>query len=1256
MQTRLSLLLLFLCFIVHVVQAVDLPEGFIQEKIADGLDPTAMAELPDGRILLTEKDGKILLVDNGAVLDEPVLSVPVSNFGEWGLMGIVPDPNFTENGYIYYYYTEQVSENNVLARATMNGNTADPNSTTIIFYLDPKVQNASNHNGGALKFGPDGKLYIAVGDGASPRFGQELNTTHGKILRINPDGSIPEDNPFYNQLSGNHRAIWAYGLRNPFSIDIQPGTGLLYASDVGEGRYEEINDIRKGMNYGWSQIEGYANGSSTPENYQDPVYAYGHDQGCSIVGAAFYNPDNIQFPERYVNKFFFGDYCDGYIKVFDPVSGSLYETFATNIDRPIAIMTARDGSLYYIERRGIGGGSNEDNTSSSNGVLWKVTYAEDQTPIIAEQPQSITVPEGESGRFSITVSGATNPNYQWYKNSGELIPNANSASFTIENVSISDDGSTFYCVVDYGNGTLTSEAATLNVTANQRPNVTITSPIDQAFYEAGDTIFFSGTVVDPEIGEVDPSEWTWQIDFHHDTHFHPALDATTGISNGFYVIPSVGHGDTDVWYRVYLTGQDDTGLATTEYVEIFPKLVDIELTSEPEGLDLYLEGKTVTTPNQFESVVGILWTGTAPQELVKDGQTYRFSHWQEDIKEATYQFRADDSQAKVTAHYQLVPQVVEQPQSVAVSVGESATFTVVTAPEGNSYQWYLDGSPIQDATSASLVLENIQSDRNGQSFYCEITFADTVLTSDSATLTVDSQSPPVATITLSIDDNLYTAGDSLFFIGFAEDDKDGDLGPQNWVWQVDFYKDGAIIPILEPFSGENGGMIIPSPTEQNGTEMWYRFSLTVTDSDGLSSTTTVDAFPRYQTLTLNTVPDGLSATVNNETIETPFTWETVVGSTQSLSVSSPQTLNGTTYNFEQWQDGSQELTYTFQAKNIDAITATFSAEESLIITRQPQPQQVGVGQNASFTIDVNLTTGVSFQWYQGGQVIAGATQPTLTIESAGLDQNGQTYYCEVSTDNESITSNTVTLTVLTTNPPTLTLITPEPNTQFIAGDTIFFNGMAKDIEDGLIGNENYSWTITFFSDDTQVEAFGPVTGVDNGFFVTPTTGYEGNQMWYRVTFEATDSDGLKSQTYVDVNPTWVELGITTVPEGISVSVNGKQTATPGSWNAVLGAEQNLEVATSTTLNGQTYSFTGWEDGPTTNNYTFFADEATTNFVANFVLNDGSTPVITSQPQPIAVAVGDNASFSVTTQPVGNAYQWFVDGGLYPKCYNRYFNT
>ncbi|MCB0585006.1 MAG: PQQ-dependent sugar dehydrogenase, partial [Phaeodactylibacter sp.] len=182
MKSRYLYLLFSLLLAQHLF-AAQLPPGFAEEKIAEGLDPTAMTVAPDGRIFITEKNGRILIVENGVLLPDPFLQIEVDNYNERGLGGIVLDPGFEQNNFLYLFYTVAGGNHNRISRFTANGNYALPDSEVILFELQPL--SGTIHNGGAMHFGPDGKLYIAVGDGANAANGQDLNTTLGKILRIN---------------------------------------------------------------------------------------------------------------------------------------------------------------------------------------------------------------------------------------------------------------------------------------------------------------------------------------------------------------------------------------------------------------------------------------------------------------------------------------------------------------------------------------------------------------------------------------------------------------------------------------------------------------------------------------------------------------------------------------------------------------------------------------------------------------------------------------------------------------------------------------------------------------------------------------------------------------------------------------------------------------------------------------------------------------------------------------------------------------
>jgi len=337
------------------VTAASLPSGFTEAQFGSNLSgsPTAMAFAPDGRLFVCQQGGQLRVIKNGSLLSTPFVSLAVDFSGERGLLGIAFDPNFATNHYLYVYYTVATSPvHNRISRFTAAGDTAAPGSEVVILELD-NLSSATNHNGGAIHFGPDGKLYVAVGENGNGANSQTLSNRLGKILRINADGTIPTDNPFYNTATGSNRAIWALGLRNPFTFAFQPGTTRLFINDVGQSTWEEINDGIAGSNYGWPTTEGPTSNPS----FRSPIYYYGHGTsdttGCAIVGAAFYNPPVPQFPSSYTGKYFFADLCTGWIRVFDPTAGTA-TGFATGIVNPVDLHVGPDGALYYLAQ-GSGG-------------------------------------------------------------------------------------------------------------------------------------------------------------------------------------------------------------------------------------------------------------------------------------------------------------------------------------------------------------------------------------------------------------------------------------------------------------------------------------------------------------------------------------------------------------------------------------------------------------------------------------------------------------------------------------------------------------------------------------------------------------------------------------------------------------------------------------------------------------------------------------------------------------------------------------
>ena len=243
--------------------------GYKSEVIITNLDtPWAIAFLPDDRMIFTERGGKVKIWNGVQVID--VGNIDVKEVSESGLLGIAVDPDYNKNKYIYLYYTSQNNGNRVSRFHIKDNNLTDET------VLMDNIPSSGIHNGGRIKFGPDGKLYIATGDAGDEPLAQDINSLAGKILRINKDGSIPDDNPF-----GNY--VYSYGHRNPQGITWDTSNGLMYASEHGSTRNDEINIIEKGGNYGWPIVQC----DSTTDQYINPLRCF-NEFTLAPSGITFY--------------------------------------------------------------------------------------------------------------------------------------------------------------------------------------------------------------------------------------------------------------------------------------------------------------------------------------------------------------------------------------------------------------------------------------------------------------------------------------------------------------------------------------------------------------------------------------------------------------------------------------------------------------------------------------------------------------------------------------------------------------------------------------------------------------------------------------------------------------------------------------------------------------------------------------------------------------------------------------------------------
>lgn len=370
LMISIPLLLVIVAGIGYIIAQNPSDAPYDLKPIVTGLEqPLFIVPAPDdtGRLFVIEQSGQIRVATNtGQLLREPFLDLKDKTgvtANERGLLGLAFHPNFAENGYFYINYTRLSGGNTVVSRYQVSAgdmNRADPDSESIILEID---QPYGNHNGGMIAFGPDGYLYIGMGDGGSAgdplKSGQNPFSLLGALLRIDVDNSdpytIPPDNPFADGKDGLPE-IWAIGLRNPWRFSFDMETHDLYIADVGQNQYEEVNfqpaNSNGGENYGWNIYEGTHLYSGIPfDQAVFPVVEYSHNQGCSVTGGYVYRGEAIPALQGH---YIYGDFCSGtvwWLKQDDDGEWGHGVLFDTDM-QITSFGQDLDGEVYIVDRRG----------------------------------------------------------------------------------------------------------------------------------------------------------------------------------------------------------------------------------------------------------------------------------------------------------------------------------------------------------------------------------------------------------------------------------------------------------------------------------------------------------------------------------------------------------------------------------------------------------------------------------------------------------------------------------------------------------------------------------------------------------------------------------------------------------------------------------------------------------------------------------------------------------------------------------------
>jgi len=573
--------------------------------VGSGLNgPSGFEIAPDGRIFILERTGKIKIYKNGQLLSTPFADLPSMATGDRGLIGIEFDPDFATNHYVYFYYTG-LDKLNRLVRFDASGDIAS-NGPVILF--ETTAPSEWLHVGGSIRFGLDGKIYFAVGDNGYPPNGQDLSNPHGKIHRINRDGTVPTDNPFYGQ-AGKVESIWAYGFRNPWRFQFDSVTGKLYGGDVGDFSVEEVNHIQKGKNYGWPICEGVCSGH--PE-FVNPIHEYLHaGESAAVTGGPIYR--SSMFPTEYQGRLFFADYAKGFIKTLTLDSdgnATGVQDFDTSAGSVVELKTGNDGSLYYL--------------TYYPGRLYRITYSTTNHMPVASAGSDVT--KGvEPLTVNFTSNGSYDPNgdpltYLWDFGDGttSMLPNpsktySQKGTYTVE-LHVSD-------------GPNTAQSVPIVVQVGNTPILTIVAPVDNSKYRAGDTVNWQAGAVDEAGFDIDDGDIKTEVLFHHGTHIHPFLGPLPG-RTGQFTIPTENHEPSgDTWFEINITATDTNGLSTTKSVSIYPEKSLITLNSVVSGLKLFLDGIPVVTSHIVEGVVGYIREVSVEVTQTLNGIVYTFTHW-----------------------------------------------------------------------------------------------------------------------------------------------------------------------------------------------------------------------------------------------------------------------------------------------------------------------------------------------------------------------------------------------------------------------------------------------------------------------------------------------------------------------------------------------------------------------------------------------------------------------------------------------------
>jgi glucose/arabinose dehydrogenase len=1236
------------------------PANFAVEDVLTGIEqPMAIRFLPDGRMLVALKKGEIRIVtpQSSPIQSQVYINLATAPSGldadqERGVLDLAVDPGFPASPYLYVFYTPATGPDGARARVARFTHVANSGGVTsradasseLILWQDTQGYDSCCHFGGGLDFGPDGNLWLTVGDHFQGAYATDLQKSGGKVHRFTKTGAVPAGNPYADGAGPNVDTIFAYGLRNPFRSRWDLASGRFYISEVGgntqsiawedlhmlrydqpTGRFVDAdfgtgsdNGVYNGINYGWPTVEGLPPhtdfpGFSISTVVGEPVFAYKHSNNfAAINGGLVYR--GRQFPATYSNAYFYADSTRDFIRYLKlATNGAIIPNPSpapidyknpdlisrpfdlTPLGRIVSLEVGPDGALYYASFTDSGGAYGEPNPLILGAVRRYVYDGGNARPVI--------------NQFTVTPASGLPPL---------------TTTFTLRAADPENNAMTY--VMDFGDGTPLTAAAPLpgNVTTNIPHVYVTTGPRTATVYVSdatktanasvsllvgappvvtsltssnsrpgsvtnmfryGDTITFAARATDAEDGTLGGANFSWSISFIRPGNTHPAFGPVSGTNAIQFPIPNQGQGFSGpVYYRCFLTVTDSSGLSTVATADIFPEKSNIAFETVPSGLLVQVDGNTAQpTPFVLDSLINFNHVITVqPTNCVTNAQ-YRFDRWSTGSLSNQIVYNVPVTNSTLRATYVTNGACSPSGPGLITSglVVQLESDLNVALQSGNIVAGWLDQSGLGNDMVAS------GTPRLG-----------TVLTpSGKPAISLNGTTDKIERAGTLGGLPAGNANRTMFVVSKYN---------SSTAWAGAAYGNGS--------PNQAFGIVIQHPSGELTLQGWGGGNDLVSTIPGLGAGWIVQA---------GMVSGGNGTLFANgaQVAQFAHTYGTVLSKfvigqeIASLGYVGMDAAAILVYN--RALSGAERVQVETYLRN------KFLNTPPVISITAPTNNTVRpFGSTVAFAASVNDdfdggALAASLQWSSSlnGPIGSG---PSFSVNALSVGTHLITAFVTDSGGRLGSTNVTVVVSGTNSTPPVITSL-GSTNTRpgsvtnkFRFGDTVRFTAAATDAQDGPLTGANLSWSIVFVRNGVTYPVLGPVSGTNALNFPIPnqSQGFSGT-VYYRCTLTATDSSASSTVASLDLLPEKANIAIETAPSGLPVQVDGgAATPAPFVLDALVNFNHVLTVQPSNCVANTRYRFDRWSTGALSNQIVYNVPVTNATLTALYVTNGLCAPLLT----------------------------------------------